>query len=257
MNNFTYITGPCGMDSEEMYLKTGRTLYELMQGREFYYKCSYDKRNRTSIAGARGIGLDRSVEAFKEVKRICPGIKLVTDIHDVYDMKKLVGVVDVCQIAAFLCRQSDLLIEAAKNFPTVFVKKMQWLGPKNVIASIDKIKGTNPDCQAWLGDRGTALGYDKLIVDFTIVDEIKKHYDKFILDASHCTQRSRHVYGTQSDIEMVKRYYRAAPLFNYDGAFLEVHPQPEESASDKESQVRLVEYPQLLKEQDMVRKCLF
>lgn len=252
MRDFTYILGPCGMDSEEMYLETGQELDKLMQGRDWFYKASFDKANRTSIVGDRCIGLDEALPVFKEIKKLCPNIKLVTDVHECCQIEKLQGVIDCIQIPAFLCRQTDLVVECAKAFDIVFVKKMQWLGPENVIKSVDKIKGVNPNCKAWLGDRGTNLGYDKLIVDFTIVDEIKKHYDKFILDCTHSVQRSRRVYGNQGDVRVAERYFKTAPIFNYDGAFAEVHPCPSESASDKDTQFVLEDFPELLNYQDEV-----
>ena len=102
------------------------------------------------------------------------------------------------------------------------------------VASVDKIKETNPDCQAWITDRGSSFGYHDLFVNFGIVDELKEHYDKVILDCTHSTQRSRAVYGTQGDPVLAGRYFISCDLFEYDGVFAETHPRPEESVSDGE-----------------------
>ena len=107
------------------------------------------------------------------------------------------------------------------------------------MASVDKIRHTNDDCKAWITDRGSNFGYDKLIVDFGIVDELKQSYDKVILDCTHSTQRSRAVYGTQGDPVLAGRYLVSADLFNYDGVFVETHPVPETSVSDGQCLIHL------------------
>ena len=161
-------------------------------------------------------------------------------------MEQLVGAVDVIQIPAFLGRQTDLIVECARNFNKINIKKGQWLGPNNLIKSVDKVKETNPDCEAWICDRGSNFGYHDLFVNFGIVDELKQYYDKVILDCTHSTQRSRAVYGTQGDRTLAERYLVAADLFNYDGVFAEVHPNPSCSVSDGDCQILLDDLPSLV-----------
>tara|TARA_R100000234_G_scaffold40732_1_gene24407 strand:- start:13921 stop:14703 length:783 start_codon:yes stop_codon:yes gene_type:complete len=252
MNNKTWIVGPCSFEGREFYLETARELNKIMDGKDWYYKASYDKANRTSLYGGRGPGLDEALLAFRDVKREFPNMKLVTDVHETSQVEKLADYIDCIQIPAFLCRQTDLIVECAKHFDKINVKKGQWLGPHNVIKSLDKIKHTNEGCEAWLCERGSNFGYDKLIVDFTIVDEIKKHYDKFIFDCTHSTQRSREVYILQGDRTLAERFVMASGILNYDGVFMETHPTPEEAVSDADCQIYLSRIEKLVKMTDMI-----
>ena len=222
------------------FWKTAATVAGVMSDTdEWYMKASFDKANRTSLHGARGPGMDYAADVWREARDQHPNMKFITDVHETHQVEKLVGLVDVIQIPAFLCRQTDLIVECAKHFDKINVKKGQWLGPNNLIKSVDKIKETNPDCEAWICDRGTNFGYHDLFVNFGIVDELKQHYDKVILDCTHAIQRSRQVYGTQGDRNLAERYFVAADIFNYDGVFAEVHPQPECAISDGDCQLRL------------------
>lgn len=240
MTNKVWILGPCAMESREMFLETAETVSGIMAPTdEWYMKASFDKANRTSLHGDRGPGMEYAAEVWNDAREKFPGMKFITDVHETHQVEKLVGLVDVVQIPAFLCRQTDLIVECAKHFDKINVKKGQWLGPNNLIKSVDKIKETNPDCEAWICDRGTNFGYHDLFVNFGIVDELKQHYDKVILDCTHAIQRSRQVYGTQGDRNLAERYFVAADIFNYDGVFAEVHPQPECAISDGDCQLRL------------------
>ena len=228
-----WILGPCSLENRDMYFKCLKSINESMRkDDDWYMKASFDKANRTSLHGGRGPGLEEAKEVWTESKERYRNIKITTDVHECWQLEHLVGLVDAIQIPAFLSRQTDLIVEAAKLFPVVNIKKGQWLGPNNLIASVDKIKETNPDCQAWITDRGSNFGYHDLFVNFGIVDELKEYYDKVILDCTHSTQRSRAVYGTQGDAVLAGRYFQAADLFNYDGVFAETHPDPENSVSD-------------------------
>jgi len=183
-----------------------------------------------------------------------PNLKLLTDVHETKQVEKLAGVIDCIQIPAFLCRQTDLIVECAKHFKQINVKKGQWLGPHNLIKSVDKIKETNPDCEAWVCQRGSNFGYHELIVHFGIVDELKQHYDRVILDCTHAIQRSRAVYGTQGDRKLAERYFTAADIFGYNGVFAEVHPNPSCAVSDADCQLELDRFETLLNMADNVSK---
>lgn len=245
------ILGPCAVESEDMYWQIGTYLYQLSKKLNFdlIYKASFSKENRTSLEGESGLGLERCIEIFKEMKRRIPDIKLITDVHETYQIKYLQDCIDVIQIPAFLSRQTPLIVECAKAFDTVFVKKMQHLGPNNLIKSVDKIKNTNPDCQAWIGERGVSHGYDKLLIDVTIVDELKKYYDKVILDATHSIQHSRAIYGHQGERKYAERYFLSSPVFHYDGTFAEVHPEPHKAISDADCQIELNKIEELIEKQ--------
>ena len=219
MTNF-FILGPCSIESEENYLKSLEYLKPHMEGRDWYFK-----------------GLEYSLEIFKKVKAANPNIKLITDVHEPWQVEKIAGIVDVVQIPAFLCRQTDLIVESARHFNKVNIKKGQWLGPNNLVVSVDKVKNTNPDAEVWLTERGTAFGYHRLVVDVDIVDRIKKHYDKIIIDCTHATQRSRDVYGVQGRREVAERFFLSAPIYHYDGIFTECHLNPSCAVSDGDCQI--------------------
>lgn len=255
MSKKVWILGPCSMENRELFLETTEAINNVMlPDDEWYMKASFDKANRTSLHGGRGPGLSKSLEVWKEAREKFPNIKFITDVHETHQVEKLRDYVDVIQVPAFLCRQTDLIVECAKHFDKINVKKGQWLGPSNLIKSVDKIKETNPDCEAWICDRGTNFGYHDLFVNFGIVDELKKHYDKVILDCTHSIQRSRQVYGTQGDRKLAERYFLAADLFNYDGVFAEVHPKPEEAVSDGDCQLRLSSLPGLIEKAKKIGK---
>ena len=184
---------------------------------------------------------------WKEAKKRYPNLALTTDIHECWQAEELTGLIDIVQIPAFLSRQTDLIVESAKHFSVVNIKKGQWLGPNNLVVSVDKIKETNEDCEAWITDRGSNFGYHDLFVNFGIVDELKQYYDKVILDCTHSTQRSRSVYGTQGDPILAGRYFIACDIFNYDGVFAEVHPNPPESVSDAECAIHLDDLSELVR----------
>jgi len=253
MKEKVWILGPCSLENEELFMETFKMLSGCMDGRDWYMKASFDKANRTSIKGARGPGLDYSLEVWRNIKESNPNVKLLTDVHETHQVERLAGVIDCIQIPAFLCRQTDLVVECARHFNQINVKKGQWLGPLNLIKSVDKIKETNPDCEAWICDRGTNFGYHDLFVNFGIVDELKKYYDKVILDCTHSIQRSRAVYGSQGDRNLAERYFVSADAFGYDGVFAEVHPNPPAAASDADCQLYLNRFEMLLKMADTVR----
>lgn len=252
MKNKVWLLGPCSMESEKLFREVYETLSPLMKGRDWYLKASFDKANRTSLKGGRGPGLDYCLEVWKNLKKDDPNIKLVTDVHETYQVEKLAGIIDCIQIPAFLCRQTDLIVESAKHFSAINIKKGQWLGPDNLILSVDKIKEVNENCEAWICDRGSNFGYYDLFVNYGIVDTLKLYYDKVILDATHSIQRSRKVYETQGDKKLAERYFVTAPAFNYDGVFAECHPNPSCAVSDGDCQLELDRVEVLLKMQDKV-----
>lgn len=247
-----YILGNCALDNRTTFFETADVLYRIMKNENFYLKASFDKANRTSLRGKRGIGLKEGVKIFKEVKLRYPNIKLTTDVHETWQIEHLKPVIDLIQIPAFLCRQTDLVVECAKAFDFINIKKMQHLGPNNVIKSVDKVRDVNEVAQVWLTERGTSLGYDHLIVDFTIVEELKKYYDKVIFDCTHSTQRSRKTYLVQGDPELAKRYFLISRVMGYDGVFVEVHPRRNESSSDIDCMIDLQEIKSLFSKKQKI-----
>mgnify|MGYP001197983637 CR=1 FL=1 len=236
----TLIAGPCLIESKEHAVDMAGKINEIcsLLNINFIFKSSFDKANRTSIKSARGIGLNKSLSIFSEIKKKIK-CSITTDVHEPDQCSKVSKVVDLLQIPAFLCRQTDLIVECAKHFSAVNIKKGQWLGPHNLINSVDKIKETNEQCEAWISDRGSNFGYHELFVNFSIVDELKQYYDRVILDCTHSIQRSRAVYGSQGDRTLAERYFLAADIFGYDGVFAEVHPNPSMSVSDGDCALNL------------------
>lgn len=257
-----YILGPCAIESEETYLKIGKYLYDLMQELQienWYYKASFDKANRTSIKGRRGIcqignlNLANGIELFDKIKKELPNIKLTTDIHQQYQAAILSNYIDLIQIPAFLCRQSDLLIECAVSFDKINIKKGQWCSPTQSVKWIDKIKETNPNCEAWITERGTFFGYDRLVLDFGGVEYMKRGWDKVILDSTHSTQYTRDGF-TGGNRELGKKYFKAASIFEFDGVFAECHPNPKEAISDADCQINLNDIEQLILKQKAIER---
>jgi 2-dehydro-3-deoxyphosphooctonate aldolase (KDO 8-P synthase) len=238
MEDYTYILGPCSIESEENFREVANALYPIMQGKDWYLKGSFDKANRTSIHSNRGPGLDEGIRIMRSIKEDFPDIKIVTDIHETSQALPLSDVVDVIQIPAFLCRQTDLLVECAKHFNTINVKKGQWLSADAMKHAVTKIKEVNPDCQVWVTERGSNFGYDRLIVDFRGVDVMKEFADKVIFDCTHSTQMAGDGI-TGGSRKLAKQYSLAARIFEYNGVFIETHPDPENAISDSGSQVEL------------------
>lgn len=245
----TYILGPCSIETEELYDEIGSSLVPIMEGKDWIYKASFDKANRSSIDGKRGPGIDESIEMFKNFKQKYPNIRLTTDVHEVWQVERLSEVIDIIQIPAFLCRQTDLVVECAKYFPVVNIKKGQWMSPQNMSKGVDKIKNVNPDCEAWVTERGTQFGYGQLIVDFAAVDILNKVYDKVILDCTHSTQRLKPNGRTGGSGEMAVKYFKVSDTFGYDGVFAECHPNPPMAYSDADCQIQLDDMINLLKEE--------
>ena len=154
---------------------------------------------------------------------------------------------DILQIPAFLCRQTDLLVESARHFNKVNIKKGQWMNPQNMVKGIDKLKNTNPNCEVWLTERGTAFGYSQFIVDFSSVDYLKEHFDKVVMDCTHAAQLPKPNGRMGGNPTLAARYFQTAEIFGYTGIFCEAHPTPSLSYSDADSVLPLEKMVELLK----------
>ncbi len=243
----TFIIGPCSLETYELSYEVLKKVHPYMGGKDFYFKGSFDKANRSSITGKRGPGLKEGLEIFKQLKNDFPGLKVTTDVHETNQVEKISDVVDVIQIPAFLCRQTDLLVESAKHSNIVNIKKGQWMNPQNMVKGIDKLKNTNPNCNVWVTERGSSFGYSQFIVDFSSVDFMKEHFDKVILDCTHSAQLPKPNGRMGGNPTLAERYYKAADIFNYDGVFVEAHPTPSLSYSDADSVLPLTTMVNLLK----------
>jgi 2-dehydro-3-deoxyphosphooctonate aldolase (KDO 8-P synthase) len=241
------IAGPCVIESEAIVLETATGIAKIAQELHipYIFKASYDKANRTSIASFRGLGLSTGLKILKKVKEEV-GVPILTDIHEVQDVTQVAEVVDILQIPAFLCRQTDLLCVAAKSGRVINVKKGQFLSPwdmGNVVKKLEEA-GTKNIC---LTERGSSFGYQNLVVDMRSLPVMRALGYPVIFDATHSVQLPGGG-GTCSSgqREFVAPLARAAAAVGCDGFFMEVHPQPEEALSDGPNMVRLKELRGLL-----------
>ena len=243
----TLIAGPCQMESREHAFDMCGALYELTKklGIPFIYKSSFDKANRTSLRGERGLGLDKTLAVFSDLKKEF-GVPMITDIHTEEQCAQAAAVVDVLQIPAFLCRQTDLLVAAAKTGAVINVKKGQFLAPwdmKNVAAKISESGNDN----ILLTERGASFGYNTLVSDMRSLPQMAETGYPVIMDATHSVQQPGGQ-GTSSggDRTMVPVIARAAVAVGVAGVFMEVHDDPDNAPSDGPNMVKLAELPPIL-----------
>lgn len=244
---FVLIAGPCQMESRDHALECAAALHEICGklGIGLIYKSSFDKANRTSIRGPRGIGLEGALPVFAEVKEKF-GCPVLTDVHESAHCAAVAPVVDVLQIPAFLCRQTDLLIAAAQTGRAVNVKKGQFLAPwdmKNVAAKLTESGNDN----VMLCDRGTSFGYNTLVTDFRSLPIMAETGHPVIFDATHSVQQPGGQ-GTSSggQREFVPVLARAAVAVGVAGLFIETHPDPDKAPSDGPNMIALKDMPALL-----------
>ena len=245
----TFIAGPCQMESRQHALETAHALKEIGErlGVGLIYKTSYDKANRTSATAARGIGLYDSLPIFQEIREVT-GLPTLTDVHEISHCDPVAQAVDVIQIPAFLCRQTDLLLAAAKTGRAINIKKGQFLAPwdmKNVIA---KVTGAgNPNVMAC--ERGASFGYNTLVSDMRSLPIMKEIGCPVVFDATHSVQQPGGQ-GTSSggQREFVPVLARAAVSIGVAMVFMETHPDPDHAPSDGPNMVPLSQFEGLVAE---------
>ena len=229
----TFIAGPCVIESSDLLDTVAKELVRLNEKYDvqIIFKASFDKANRTSIHSFRGPGLEKGLQMLADVKSKY-GLKLLTDIHESYQADPVGEVVDVIQIPAFLCRQTDLLVAAAKTGKIVNIKKAQFLSGMDMQYPVQKVKEAGNN-QVWLTERGNMYGYNNLAVDFRNIADMKLFTDTVIMDCTHSVQRPGAAGGkTGGTREFVPSMALAAKAFGATGYFFEVHPNPEEALSD-------------------------
>ena len=222
-----FIAGPCVIESAECLEVVAQELVRLNDkyGIDIMFKSSFDKANRTSISSFRGPGMEKGLQMMADIKSKY-GLRLLTDIHESYQAVPVGEVVDVLQIPAFLCRQTDLLVAAAKTGKIVNIKKAQFLSGEDMKYPVQKVIESGND-NVWLTERGNIYGYNNLVVDFRNIPDMKKIVPNVIMDCTHSVQRPGAAGGkTGGNREFVPSMALAAKAFGATGYFFEVHPDP-------------------------------
>ena len=228
-----FITGPCVIESAELLDTVAAEIKRLsdLTGRTFYFKASFDKANRTSIHSFRGPGLERGLQMLADVREKYH-LPLLTDIHESWQAKAAGEVVDVLQIPAFLCRQTDLLVEAARTGRMVNIKKAQFLSGEDMRYPVEKCREAGAK-EVWLTERGNSFGYNNLVVDFRNLPAMSQYADRVVMDCTHSVQRPGGAGGkTGGDRQYVPMMALAAKAFGAQGYFFETHPDPDHALSD-------------------------
>lgn len=242
------IAGPCVIESQDCLNEVAKELVYLNKkyGLDIIFKSSFDKANRTSIKSFRGPGLEKGLTMLNDIREKY-GLKLLTDIHESYQAAPAGEVVDVLQIPAFLCRQTDLLVAAAKTGKVVNIKKAQFLSGIDMEYPVQKVRESGND-KVWLTERGNMYGYNNLAVDFRNIADMKKFTDTVIMDCTHSVQRPGAAGGkTGGNREFVPAMALAAKAFGATGYFFEVHPNPEEAKSDGPNMLFLKDFENVVK----------
>ena len=245
---FQLIAGPCVIESEEMVLSIAAQMQEITEelGIPYTFKASFDKANRTSISGFRGPGIERGLEILQKVKDVY-GLPVCTDIHEPWQAERAAQVADILQIPAFLCRQTDLLVAAAKTGKCVNIKKAQFLAPWDMKNCLDKVRESGNN-NVMLCERGTTFGYNTLVVDMTGLRVMKEFGVPVIFDATHSVQKpGGNGTSTGGNRQYVEYLAKAALAVGADGLFMETHPEPDHAKSDGPNMVTLCEMKNLLK----------
>lgn len=234
-----FILGPCALENEEGALRAADFLKNLSTRLHFnlLFKTAFDKANRLAITSKRGIGLDEGLRILQKIRSQFD-VPIITDIHEISQVKPVAEVVDVLQIPAFLCRQTDLLVEAGKTGLPIHLKKGQFLAPENMETLIGKVESTgNP--HTWLCERGFSFGYNNLIVDTRNYPIMKRMNKPVVLDATHSVQRPGGLGGASGgNREFVPPLAAAAVVQGIAGVFMEVHEHPEVAHCDGPNMVR-------------------
>lgn len=237
-----FIAGPCVIESAELLDCVAERLVAINRrlGVEIIFKASFDKANRTSIRSYRGVGLEKGLQMLSDVRSKW-GLKLLTDIHESCQAAPAGEVVDVLQIPAFLCRQTDLLVAAARTGRTVNIKKAQFLSGEDMRYPYEKAMEAGAR-EVWLTERGNSFGYNNLVVDFRNIPDMLKIAPTVIMDCTHSVQRPGAAGGkTGGNREFVPAMALAARAFGATGYFFEVHPDPDNALSDGPNMLRLEE----------------
>lgn len=245
-NRFFLLAGPCVVENEKLLMTVAEKIKRITERLKipYVFKASYRKANRTRLDSFMGIGDEKALKLLEKVKKEFD-VSIVTDIHNPEEAAIAAVVADILQIPAFLCRQTDLLIAAAKTGKIVNIKKGQFSSPQSMAFAVDKIRAFNKNIM--LTERGTTFGYQDLVVDFRSVPIMKKLGVPIVMDCTHCLQKPNQSAGvTGGDPELIGTMALAAIATGADGLFIETHPNPREALSDGANMLPLSEMETLL-----------
>ena len=244
---FFLIAGPCVIEDEDTTLEIAGFLKETGEKLQIpiIFKASYDKANRTSLESFRGPGMDKGLEILQKVKE-ATGLPILSDVHQTGDVEKAAGILDIIQIPAFLCRQTDLILAAARTGLPINIKKGQFISPRDIGPTIEKAKSTG-NRNIIITERGTFFGYNNLVVDMRSIAIMKGFGFPVVFDATHSVQLPGGD-GTRSggEREFVSHLSRAAVAAGADGVFMEIHPDPDSALCDGPNSLPLHEVESLL-----------
>lgn len=240
MTKTIFIAGPCVIESMELLQTVAEELSRLRETLDIdiYFKASFDKANRTSLHSFRGPGMEKGLQMLQQIKEHYH-LPVLTDIHESYQAAPVAEVCDVLQIPAFLCRQTDLLVAAAKTGRIVNIKKAQFLSGKDMRYPVGKAVESGAK-EVWLTERGNCFGYNNLVVDFRNIPDMLEIVPRVIMDCTHSVQRPGGGQGiTSGDRRFVPNMAYAAKAFGATGYFFEVHPDPDKGLSDAANMLQL------------------
>ncbi|MCD6489661.1 MAG: 3-deoxy-8-phosphooctulonate synthase [Thermodesulfobacterium sp.] len=246
---FLIIAGPCVLEDFETAFYIAKFLKDLVSKFDFDYvfKASFDKANRTSLFSYRGPGLEKGISWLEEIKKKA-GVKITTDVHETWQVKPVSEVVDIIQIPAFLCRQTDLVISASQTGKIINIKKGQFMSPWDMKYVLEKAQASNPS-EVMLTERGYSFGYRNLVVDFRSIPIMKGFGVRVIFDATHSVQLPGGGEGKSGgQREFVPYLIRAAVAVGADGIFMEVHPDPDKALCDGPNSLPLSELETILQQ---------
>ena len=239
------LAGPCAIESEELVMQVAEEVKKISEelGITYVFKSSFDKANRTSLSSFRGPGLEEGLRILEKVKKEFE-LPIVTDIHESYQGTPVAEVADILQIPAFLCRQTDLLVAAAKTDKIVNIKKAQFLDGKDMFYPTQKVKEAG-NSKIMLTERGTLLGLGRLVVDFTQIVDMKEFGYPVVMDVTHSTQRPGGGATSGGNPHYAPYIAKAAKAVGVDGFFMEVHPDPKCALSDGSNMLDLENFEKL------------
>ena len=254
---FVLIAGPCVIETPQLTFRIAKILQELTQRLKipFIFKASYDKANRTSIASYRGQGIEEGLNVLKEIKKRL-GVLVLSDVHCVSQVDEAAKVLDVLQIPAFLCRQTDILVKAAKTGKVIYIKKGQFLAPWDINHVIKKVENAG-NRRILLTERGVSFGYNNLVTDFRSLAIMRKTGYPVVFDASHSVQQPGGLgVASGGERQFIGLLARCAVAAGCDAIFLEVHPNPKKALSDGPNMLPLGQLEPLLLKLKVIDKII-